>query len=257
MTNITFNGNDLQTDNIITANIRHYQFPTYDTAVQALAHANKSKMLYAGFPSKIIVVSGKIFDTTVSALDTRLDTFKGYLTGFDKNLDIDYAGTTRRYIASVRNVNINRPFGLTYADFEIEFIALNPFGMETSTTSAKTATARTSDTYTDNYTFLGSAPWQYPIVTIEFTNLTGGTAKTVSFGNNNNGQTINITRNWAVLDTLVIDSAEQLVTVNDIEVDFTGAFPEFESGVSSAMYYGDNLTTREFNYDVDYYKRYL
>jgi len=255
-TNITFNSNDLQTDKIITESIEHHQWPRFSGEFHPVAHANRSKIVYGGFPSKTIVIKGTITDTSISALDTAMDAFRAYFIGFDKDLDIDYAGSTRRYTATANKVAVERPYGLTYADFLVEFIATDPFGRDTTTTSALTATGRTLSTYDDDYTFLGSAPYQLPVATIEYTALTGGTAKTVEWGNLTTGQTISVTRTWVTNDILVIDVPSSIVKVNGVEVDFTGAFPTFPPGART-MTYLDDLTTRTFDIDVDYNKRYM
>lgn len=255
-TNLSFAGNSLQSANILTDKIDHFSIPQKIVNIYALSHANRSSIAYTGYPSKKIVVTGTIIDSSIAALDSRLDTFRAYFLNQDQNLDIDYNGSTRRYIATVNTLSIDRPGGLLYATFSIEFVCTQPFGQDTAATTALTATGRTSSSYSDAYTFLGTAPYQLPVVTVTFTALTGGTAKSVAIGNAGTGETITVTRTWTASDVLVVDCLNQTVTVNGIAVDFTGAFPRFAPG-SQSISYADTLTTRTFNITATYNVLYL
>ncbi len=184
-------------------------------------------------------------------MDALEDTFKGYFRERDQNLDKGHNGGTRRFVASVESLVIKRPGGLAFADFEVGLVCTDPFGRETSTTSALSASGRTAATYSDNHTFLGNAPFQLAIATITLSAVTGGTAKTITWGNAGNGQAISVTRTWAAADVLVINPVLNSVTVNGVEVDFTGAFPEFPPGAQS-MAYDDGFTTRTFTISVVY-----
>lgn len=257
MTNLSYDSNSLQTANILTNSIDHFSLPTKTLNLYALAQANRSAIPYISYPSKTITVTGVIVDTTIAGLDARLDTFRSYFVGQDKNLDIDYNGSTRRYIATVNTLTIDRPGGLLYANFSIEFICVIPFGTDTSQTTILNPTGRTLAAYTDSYTFAGTAPYQKPIFTITFTAISGGTTKTVTVGNASNGQSISVTRTWTAGDVLVVDTTLKTVTVNGVAVDFTGAFPEFPPGAQSITYNDNFTTSRTFNYNVVYAKTYL
>lgn len=260
-TNISFDGNNLQTANILTQDIKHESLPTKDARVFTLAHANASAIPFVSYPSRSIRISGVIMGSSISDLDTRLDAFKAYFLGTDKNLDMDYGGTTRRYIATVTALSIDRPGGLLYALFDIDFICTQPFGRDTSTTSissgfSPSGTGRTAATYTDSYTFLGNAPYQLPIITITLTAVTGGTNQYIQFGNGGNGQAVLVQRTWAAADVLVIDCTQKTITVNGIPTAFSGAFPEFPPG-SQSLQYTDSFTTRTFTISAVYTKAYL
>lgn len=255
-TSISFDSNSLQTANIITSDIDHESHPAINAQIAQIAHANQSVMPFRTNPNKIIRISGKISDSSIANLDSRLDTFRSYFTGQDKNLDIGYNGTTRRYIATATDVQIARPNGLMYAEFSIEFTCLQPYGQDTTTQTALNATGRTLNAYTDAYTFLGTALWQRPIVTITLTAVTGGTSQSMTFSNNVTGQTITINRTWSAGDVVVIDATQKTVTVNGNNVAFTGAFPEFSPGAQT-LSYTDSFTTRTFNINVVYYPMYL
>jgi len=255
-TSISFNTNDLQTSSIITAKIAHSSLPTKSLSSYALAHSNRSKVVDEDYPNRIIRVTGKLVAASIATYDALEDTFKGYFRGKEKNLDIGHAGGTRRYVATVNSLEIDRPDGLAYSNYAIEFLCSVPFGMDTSTTTALDAENRTLQNYTDSYTFLGTADSQQPTITYTLDSVTGGTAQSVMFSNGDTGQQITVTRNWAAADVLVINVFNKTVTVNGTEVAFTGAFPDFEPG-SRDIEYADTFTTRTFDVEVTYTKLYL
>lgn len=259
---ITFDSNSLQTFvpstnvGIITNGIEHTNLPAKDAGLYALANANQSVIPYVGYPSKAITVTGVIVGSTSANLDSRIDSFKAYFLGKDKNLDIEYNGTTRRYCATVNSISIVRQQKALFAKFQIEFICSLPFGKNTTATTALSAAARTLSGYTDPYTFLGSAPFQLPVITITYSAVTDGAAY-VSFGNSGNGQGITITdQTWAAADVLEIDVANRTVKKNGVEIDFLGAFPEFAPGAQNFSY-SDGFTARTFAITVSYYQMWL
>lgn len=250
-TELTFDSNDLQTDNIITQQIKHESIPDKDAKLFAIAHANKSSIPFVSYPRRKITLAGQVIHTTISGLDSTLDTFKGYFVGTDKNLDIDYRGGTRRYVATVNGLAIDRPQGLTYANFSVELLCTEPFGKEIAQTVALQANGRTLSSYTDAHTFRGTAPAQLPIITITINTVTSGN-NSIAFTNAANGQGITITEQTFVAnDVIVINCVEKKVTKNGNEIDFLGAFPEFAPGARS-MTYSDGFAARNFNISVVY-----
>src|SRR5690606_6965141 len=133
------------------------------------------------------------------------DTFKAYLNGEDKNLDIAHAGSTRRFIATVSGGEIIRPNGLAWGSFAVDFSCSKPFGMDTSTTTALNVTGRTLQNYTYSYTWLGSAPIPEPIFTYTLTAITSGSGQSVMLSNQSTGQHMSITRDWTNGDVHVMN----------------------------------------------------
>ncbi len=256
---ISFDGNSLQTYaalvGIITNAIEHTNLPDKDTTLYPLANTNASVIPYVGYSTKVITIAGAIAGSSASDLDSRIDTFKGYFNGKDKNLDISYGASTRRYIATVNKIAISRRQKTFFATFSIDFVCTQPFGRDTTATTALNATGRTASSYTDNHVFVGSAPFQLPVITITYSAVSGG-ASFVSFGNNGNGQGITITdQTWVAADVLEIDCINKTVKKNGVEVDFLGAFPEFPPG-SQNFTYSDGFTTRTLTENVIYYPAY-
>lgn len=261
--NVAFNGLTFSTFNgsngILVQDIQHAGKTQKQAQTYALSHGNKSIIPFVEYPNKPITLTGQIIGTSISDCDAQIDTFNSLLTATNATLDFDYNGGSlnRRYYATATNIDVRRPGGLYWAEFSVTFTATQPFGQDINTTSLLSASGRTSASYTDGITLGGTAPFQLPIVTITFSAINPTTSvQTVNIGNAATGQQINITRQWAATDVLVVDSTQNTVTVNGSPVDFTGAFPTFFPGTGS-LTYADTFTTRTFAVSAVYYKYYL
>lgn len=259
---ITFNSHDLQTFTaaskvgINTSTIEHTSMPDQVATLYAKADANISSIPSINFPSKKITIAGSIHGSTQANLDERIDTFKGYFNGKDENLDIAYGSSTRRYIATKNTISITRLDRALFARFTIEFICTQPFGVDTSATNIANQTAQTGDTHTYTPTILGSAPFQYPVITYEVNTITAG-GDYLLISNDNNTQELLIFEQGIVAgDVIVIDAFERTVTINDDPVDFSGTFLELEPGANSITI-TDGFTARNVDILVEYYQRWL
>lgn len=259
--NLTFDSNNLQTysaatrTGIITSSIDHNDVAAKDIALLGLANTDASVIPRVGYPSKKITIAGTIIGSTQANIDSRIDTFKSYFNGKNKNLDIVYNGSTRRYIATASSVSVVRANKALFATFTVEFICTQPFGRATSVTTALNQSARTASSYNDTHTFVGTAPYQLPVITITYATVTGGAAF-VQFNNSTNGQGIMITdQTWANGDVLEIDCVNKTVKKNGVEIDFLGAFPEFPPGLQGFTY-SDGFTTRSLTELITYYPMY-
>lgn len=259
---ISFNSNSLQTYNratkvgIATNKIEHTDVPDKIASLYALADTDGSSIPSINYPSRKISIGGAIAGSTQDDLDSRIDTFKGYFRGKDLNLDIDYNGTTRRYVATPNTVSVKRQQKANYAEFAIEFICTNPFGLDTSTTSLINSLNYTSASLNSTPTIGGTAPFQLPVFTITLDSLTGA-GDYVQISNDNNDQQILLYGlGLANGDVIVIDCVERTVTVNGNEVNYYGTFLELPPGASSITY-TDGFTTRQVDIVATYTKRYL
>ena len=257
-TALSYNGHDLQTADIQTADIDHFSGPTKNQAIYGVGHANYSAIPFLNFPSKTIVVTGRLVGDTIEQLDDLIDTFKGYFTGNGKYLDVGYSSSTRRYVCTPQSPQIQRPNGLLKTNFSVTFDCTLPFGRNTTATTALNATARTGHLYADNHVFVGSAPWQYPVTVITFHTITGGTNATVVLGNNANGQQTTLTRTWASGDVIEAssDPFNRYVKINGTPFDWAGALCEFEKD-SQYIAYSDTFTTVNFDINVSYYPMWM
>lgn len=256
MTAISFNSNDLQTDNIVVSQIDISEFPDVNVTVFEIAHANRSNVMTDGYSGRKINLRGSLSHDTLTQFETLLDTFKGYFTGKNKALDVEYAGSTRRYMATRTGGALPREGGLMDSDFQLQFTCSSPFGIDIASTNLASVTGATTSPSTTSLTIGGNAEYQYPEIEITVVAATNTTGATVSISNNNNGQVCNITRNWTAGEVITLTPAEQLVEVDGDEVEFTGAVPIFNKG-SGAISISDTFDSRTYNYEVDQYRYWL
>jgi len=254
---LQFNSNVLQTSNIITEEIDHHSGGDRKINLLSIARGNRSKITGINTPSKTITLRGTLVADTPALMDDLEDTFKGYLVGKDKYLDIPHGTGTRRYTATPTAPKIERPGGLSYGKFTAQFICSNPFGMDTSSTSLATGSSITTTPNNWSITVGGSAEYQYPIITVTLVSGTQFTNQSMSIGNNSNGQVCIIMRTWLASDVVVIDPlADEPVTVNGLPVEFSGSIPIFEKG-AGAVAYADTFLTRSVNYTIGQYKYWI
>jgi phage-related protein len=260
---LTYNSNDLQTFNPITRVgintnvIDHTSIPDKIAELYAHADSNSSSIPSINYPSKKVTIGGTIHGSTQADLDSRIDTFKGYFNGKNKNLDIAYGSSTRRYIATANAISVVRQQKALFATFTIQFLCTNPFGLDISTTALWAAkTGFTSATFTETPTVGGTAPYQLPIFTITLNSFTGA-GDYVQISNNDNNQEILLYGlGLTAGDVIVIDCEQRKVTVDGAEVDYYGTFLELEPGAANITY-TDGFTTRNVDVSAVYTKRWL
>lgn len=121
--------------------------------------------------TKTIKVRGKIVGTSMTNLESLIDTFQSEMSVQDKNLDIAYNSSTRRYVCTPAVVSIERPVrAANWASFEIDFLATS-YGKDTSTTTIVNAQTHTTSPYTRSLTVGGSAPEQLLRIQVTLTNI--------------------------------------------------------------------------------------
>jgi len=258
---LSFNTNNLQnydpvTDTgIITNKINHTGLPDKTVSLYNIANASSSAIPFIDYPSKTITISGVIKAPSDTELDQQIDLFKSYFNGKDKDLDINFAGSTRRYIATVNSMGITRSGALLFAEFNVEFICTQPFGQDITATEMYDSTT-TIAVFTETPTIAGTAPLQLPVFTITINALTGD-GDYIQISNDKNSQEILIYGyNLSDGDVLIIDCAKRIVTLNDVLIDYTGVFLELETGTAEISY-TDGFITRNIDVQAEYIKRYL
>ena len=255
-TRIRFNGNHLTSvDGLTILSHNPYATPKRKIHIGEIARTHKSKAHSGFFSERLITVRVNIVQSTRALLEQALDSLHALLQTVEGELIVEQGGADRRYYATMSDIQFLQEGG-SYAELNIIFVCSDRFGYATAATTVVSLTGVTAGTRSDQYNWQGSAEWQLPIITLTYTAISGGTDKTVTLGNNANGQTLSVNRDWATSDVLIVNCFNNTVKVNGTDVDFSGAFPEFAPGTGS-LAYADDFTTRTFNYNVVYYKRYV
>ena len=242
---ISFNTYSLQTSNIITERILHTSSPENDLQTMQRMRRSGSFLMSNYWIKKIINATGNILATSVSDLDSRIDELKENLVGENLNLDIGYAGGTRRYRATIRRVEIEREhFHNNWCPFSIEFVCADAFGKDTSSTSV-TQDSNTTSPFSKTFTISGSIG-PYPIITLDF--VSGANVTVIKIENTTTGDSMTITRAFSDAESLVVDCDGMTVKVDGTEIDFSGVFPEFIVGSNVLQV---TVTGSPFDIDLD------
>lgn len=233
---------------------------TYDPAkrrlnIYEIAHGQRSKATSGFYNKKTITIKVGITGGTRMDAEQSLDSLLSSLHGLEKELVIDQGRDGRRvYTASLVDTVIQEGGG-SYIEVGLVFECSDPFGYELTSTLALVI----DDLTTQYLVFEGGAPTQVPLITIAYASITmTGATGTVSVGNLKTAQTVTVTRVWATGDVLRIDCRNKTVTVNNVEVAFSGAIPEWTSNELGFMTYDDDFIsgTITSSSSVTYNKRY-
>lgn len=226
-----------------------------------LARSNSRKVRSAFFTKRQIKIVVAVKGASRANMENSLDLLMAKLTGIEKQLILaqSLAGagvpSNRLYYATLSD-SVPREDGGSFMYIDLIFECSDSFGYEVTNTTLLNIGSITTATRNDAFTFGGSAPWQVPIITVTYAALTGGTGKQLIIGNPAIGQQVMITRDWTTADQVIVNSYDKTVKVNGVEVDFTGAIPEWQPGAGNWTY-SDNLTTRSFGVNLVYAKRYV
>jgi phage-related protein len=253
---VSYNGTSLQSGGIVTTDTTVYSSPKKTIQAEKLAESDGSVIVKETWESKVFTCDGIVSASTISGLDTLLDTFKALLNNRKQNFDIDYAGSTRRYVATPQNVIITRERGLNRAGWSVEFFCESPVGSDTTSSTLLGSTVVTSSTSTSAVTVGGSYKAE-PDITVTVTSVTGGSPnKTITIANGTDLKGISITRTWTAGDVLEIDCMNKTVYVNNVATASSGLFPSWDAGTGSLTYI-DDFTTRSVTLSATYTKRFL
>lgn len=255
---ISFNSIDLNDKTtFITSSVDDSSPPTIALSAFNLARAPGGVVTDRQYGLKPIIVTGKIVGNGLTAFENNLDTFNGVMAVQNKNLDLGYAGGTRRYICTPQSVSVSRPVrAASWANFEVKFVATE-YGKDTSTTSLHTGTITASPYVASSLTIGGNAPLQMPKISLTMTTITPGTTNTLTFKNTENNAMITIQRTWVQGDVLVIDPANFSITVNGTLIDWTGPFLYFAPGSRTISITNNFSGTKSLALVIDYVKRWL
>lgn len=254
---VTFDGNDLAklVSGLTVLAVNSYLMPKRGITINDLSRSDKSKHTNAFYKSKDITVSIGISRDTRANAEASLDTLFTYIQGLEKQLVINEGGAGRSYTATYSDY-VLKVGGGSYIELDLIFTTTDRFGYGIPFEQLLLASARTLYNYTDTLTFNGNAQAQVPVITITISALSGSTTNIVSLTNPGTTQGITVSRAWTAGDVLQIDCKNRTVRVNGVDVDFTGAFPEWSPG-TGYLNYQDNFLTRTFNISVYYYRRYV
>lgn len=238
---VTFDGTDLSTlSGVDLYNHDTNKLPTRQININKIARKDLSIVTSAEYVSKEITVYLDVCSSTRAGTEATLASIKGYITKPNGLLVISQGGNDIEYTATMNEFSVS--WLGPQAVVTIVFIASTPIGKQSTSVLLNSLPNITTSTTSQALTVTGSAV-AYPVITVSITTVTGATNKSIILENRLIGQGITVTRTWANLDVLVVDSLNLTATVNGGAVDFTGVFPQFDVGAGQ-LNYTDNFTTR-------------
>jgi len=242
MASIQFDSTEILNSTYNPRFVKHESNPDRQLNSAELTREDGEAFISEKFGKKVIQLQGVLVGTSQADLESKINTFKELFSRPEKNLDIDWNGSTIRYVATCTSHLFDRDhFHIAFVPWTAEFTVLSGEGKDTSTTTARNQQALTTTTpVTDSFTFSGSKPGK-PLITIQGNNFTGAT-KGIEYLNTDTNEKIVITRNdtWGTTDTIKIDCATRKVTGNlnaliYTEYPFYGVFPSFRIGTNNVQ----------------------
>lgn len=248
---ITFDSVNITSDPYFIRQFLHDSWGARRLERQSLSRDRGVAILDAQFGEKAFDMRGKIIQSSQSNLESQIDTLKELLSRQGKNLDVSYAGGTRRYVAYVEDLKIERDhYHIQHADFSCRFVIPSGVGYDPSIQNHSNDN-NTGATESGSFTVAGSAPPK-GVITISFDS--ASSCSKVEF--TLNGVKMTIEQTFSTSDVLVIDTDRKKVTLNGVEKDFSGRFPDFIVGSNSYLA-SLTRTSAQFDIDIDWYNTYL
>lgn len=249
--NIAFDNISLNNDPYQFTELDHEKSAPRETFMYDLARERGGVIVGDNYKPKEVVITGRIVGDDKNALESNIDSFKELMARFNKNLDLDYASGTRRYVATPIEVDIDRKyFHLSFVPFRVTFLVPSGVG-EDITQTASIQNGITVTPYNGSINIGGSA---YPMPKVEITIASITAGADISF--QCNGDKITLTNSLVANDVVVFDVQNKKVTLNGAEKDYTGVFPKFNVGTNNYII-TVNSSARNFNIEVDYFKKWL
>ena len=227
---ITFNNYGLQNSSILTRFVK-LSAPILDLQKRAYPRAQGAYAEAAYWRETHIVLRGTIKGSSRTDMETRMDTLRKNLAVFGGVLKIPWAGSSRYY--ECHAIGLDRMFQerdhyhMTMCPFEIELVALQPFGRSGGRTVTDVPTPVTVSPTTMEFVNAGTAEADsLGYITV----VTAGTLSQVMWENTSNGDKITIASAFSNGDQIVIDGENRRVTKNGTEIDYTGVLPKIIAG---------------------------
>ena len=161
------------------------------------------------YGERVVRVSGRILANTLNEMQSRLDTLKIWLDGYEKFLDIKIGDTDRRYVATVLNFNYN--IKGYFCEWDIDFTC-DSLASDSATTSLTMGTYTSSPTsYTNT---IGGTYYAEPSFDLTVTRvLPYWTSKYIELKNAVRNERMRMTRTWLPGDRVIINGKTKVAQI--------------------------------------------
>lgn len=227
---ITFNNYGLLNSLILTRFVK-LSAPILDLQKRAYPRAQGAYAETAYWRETHLVLRGTIKGSSRTDMESRMDTLRKNLAVFGGILKIPWAGTSRYYecyaIGLDRIFQERDHYHMTMCPYEIELVALQPFGRSGGRTVTDVPTPIAVSPTTMEFVNAGTAEADSLAY---LTVVTAGTLSQIVWENTMNGDKVTIPSSFSNGDQIVIDGENRRVTKNGIEIDYTGVLPKIAAG---------------------------
>lgn len=254
---VSFNGFLLQSASFRTRVIQHTNIPQKLIQTEPKARDSGSTLVDVRYGNRMIEVDGMLSAADRNTLVGIIDTMKLNLKDASGVLDIDYGNSTRRYYATVSDLQLPEDFyNISQVPYKVTFICSDPFGY--ATTSGNLSFASQTAMLLDTIITMSGSIDSDPVVQLTVNTSTAFTLLTVS--NEDKGETIIISKpggNFANSDVVIIDSKRKMVQINGSGVDYTGQFPTLSVTTAPRLRVAITATAINYGLVIQYSPRYL
>ena len=140
MPSVTYDSVQIVTTTYVPRQLKHESVPFRELTLQQLAKDDGAILVSVRYGVKRIIINGRIKASTQSGLETAIDIFKELFSRKEKNLDISWAGSTRRYVATCSRHEFNRDYmHINFVPWSAEFIIVSGVGKDTAITAVVNA----------------------------------------------------------------------------------------------------------------------
>jgi hypothetical protein len=249
MGSVQFDGTEILNTTYMPQQVRHESVPDRFLNSLPLARGDGEVLISERYGAKSILLKGTLVGSSQSDLEGRIDAFKELFSRVEKNLDVSWNGTTRRYVATCAKHDFDRDFfHISMVPWTAEFVVLSGAGKDTAATTALGAANYVTVTApgSDSFTLAGSKPPE-PVITIDGSTDAPNSvvwptgALGLQYKNTDTGEAIIVTNpgTWpGTTKKVVIDCALKKVTETitdgtERETSFYGVFPAFQIGTNN------------------------
>ena len=251
MSTITYDSTSILSANYVTRRVMHESSADRQLDTIKLTRKDGEIIVDDSLAPKIITVEGILVGSSLSDLETKIDSLKELVARKDKNLDISFAGGTRRYVCRMTKVNFDRDhFNITHVPYTINFFVATGVGKDTGETTAKNTSGIVIETTDAVVAFAGS---YQPKPRHKITITTRGNSDVARMMNVDTGDYIDVSLDgFNGGDYIEIDEENQTVKKNGTtNLDFSGKFPSVVIGNNNMrlVIYGSGSTEDQHQYD--------
>lgn len=250
MVSVKFDGIEIVNATYIPRFVKHETAPERELTLLNLAREDGQILVAEKYGAKRIILTGNLTGTTKADLESKIDSFKELFSRKEKNLDISWETTTRRYVATCTKHNFDRDhFHLTFVPWTAEFMIVKGIGTDiTETTIVNNVAFNAGHRHTSSVTLAGSASPK-PRIGIRATGACTTATKGISIENTDTKEKIIVTRKEGMVinRNFEVDCALKTVKYDGVERDFFGVFPTFKVGANNYKLECGAIVDQEFN----------